>query len=86
MRQSPLIGSGFPISIGNEVWIGAPEVVLPDVTIGSGAIFAAGVVVSRDVPSYAVVAGVSAKVIRTIVPTKGIRGDAPGSNSGRQSR
>jgi acetyltransferase-like isoleucine patch superfamily enzyme len=55
-----------PISIGNEVWIGANAVVLPGVTIGDGAIVAAGAVVSRDVPSYTVVAGVPARVIRTI--------------------
>jgi acetyltransferase-like isoleucine patch superfamily enzyme len=55
-----------PISIGNEVWIGANAVILPGVTIGDGAIVAAGAVVSRDVPSYTVVAGVPARVIRTI--------------------
>jgi acetyltransferase-like isoleucine patch superfamily enzyme len=55
-----------PVSIGNEVWIGANAVILPGVTIGDGAIVAAGAVVSRDVPSYTVVAGVPARVIRTI--------------------
>lgn len=54
------------IRIGNDVWIGANAVVLPGITIGDGAIVAAGAVVSRDVPSYAVVAGVPARVIRTI--------------------
>jgi acetyltransferase-like isoleucine patch superfamily enzyme len=65
-----------PISIGNEVWIGAHAVVLPGVTIGDGAVVAAGAVVSRDVPSYAVVAGVPARVIRTIKPSVG-SGGAP---------
>lgn len=75
-----------PISIGNEVWIGAHAVVLPGVTIGNGAIVAAGAVVSRDVPSYAVVAGVPARVIRTIEHPEEIRGDATGSDSVHQSQ
>lgn len=57
-----------PISIGNEVWIGTHATVLPGVTIGDGAVVAAGAVVSRDVPPFAVVAGVPARVIRTIEP------------------
>ena len=75
-----------PISIDNEVWIGAHSVVLPGVTIGNGTIVAAGAVVSRDVPSYTVVAGVPARVIRTIEPPEETRGDATTSNSGRQSQ
>lgn len=59
------------IRIGNEVWIGTNAVVLPGVTIGNGAIVAAGAVVSRDVPPYSIVAGVPAKVIRNIAtPSK----------------
>jgi acetyltransferase-like isoleucine patch superfamily enzyme len=54
------------VRIGNEVWIGVNAVVLPGVTIGDGAIVAAGAVVTRDVPPYAIVAGVPAKVIRNI--------------------
>lgn len=55
-----------PIVIGNEVWIGTNAVVLPGVTIGDGAVIAAGAVVTRDVPPYTVVAGVPARVIRQI--------------------
>jgi galactoside O-acetyltransferase len=51
------------IVIGDDVWIGANAVVVPDVTIGSHVVVAAGAVVTRDVPDYAVVAGVPARII-----------------------
>lgn len=50
--------------IGNDVWIGADAKILGGVTIGDGAIVAAGAVVVRDVPAYAIVGGVPAKVLR----------------------
>lgn len=53
-----------PIIIGNDVWIGANVILLPGITIGDGAIIAAGAVVSRDVPAYSIVGGVPAKVIK----------------------
>ncbi len=53
-----------PVKIGNKVWIGAHATVLPGVQIGDGAIVGAGAVVTKDVPAYAVVAGVPARVIR----------------------
>ncbi|MBY7733841.1 CatB-related O-acetyltransferase [Francisella philomiragia] len=52
------------INIGNDVWIGANVLVIDGVNIGSGAIIAAGSVVTKDVPPYAVVGGVPAKVIK----------------------
>jgi len=52
------------ITIGNDVWIGAKSTVLDGVKIGNGAIVAAGAVVSKDVPDYAIVGGVPATVIR----------------------
>lgn len=52
------------IVIGNDVWIGYEAVVLAGVRIGDGAIVAARSVVTRDVPPYAVVGGVPARVIR----------------------
>lgn len=52
------------VTIGNDVWIGTRVIILPGVTIGDGAIIAAGAVVSKDVPEYAVVGGVPAKVIK----------------------
>ena len=55
-----------PIHIGKNVWIGANATALPGVTIGDGAIVAAGAVVTRDIPENTIVGGVPAKVIRTI--------------------
>jgi acetyltransferase-like isoleucine patch superfamily enzyme len=52
------------IIIGHDVWIGANALVLSGVTVGHGAVIAAGAVVTRDVPPYAIVGGVPARVIR----------------------
>lgn len=53
-----------PITIGDHVWIGAGAQILKGVSIGNGAVVAAGAVVTKDVPSAALVAGVPAKVIK----------------------
>lgn len=50
--------------IGSDVWIGANAVVLRGARIGHGAVVAAGAVVKGDVPPYAIVGGVPAKIIR----------------------
>lgn len=50
--------------VGNDVLIGSHSLVLGGVTIGNGAVVAAGAVVTKDVPPYAVVGGVPAKVIK----------------------
>lgn len=52
------------VTIGNDVWIGLNALVLGGVTIGDGAVIAAGAVVTKDVPPYAVVGGVPARVIK----------------------
>ena len=52
------------VTVGHDVWIGHGVTVLPNVTIGTGAAIGAGAVVSKDVPAFAVVAGVPAKIIR----------------------
>jgi len=52
------------VIIGNDVVIGANAIILPGVKIGDGAIIGAGAVVTHDIPAYAVVAGVPAKIIR----------------------
>lgn len=51
-------------TVGHDVWVGYKAMILPGVTIGHGAIIAAGAVVSRDVPPYAIVGGNPAKIIR----------------------
>ncbi|MBW7869304.1 MAG: acyltransferase [Brumimicrobium sp.] len=53
-----------PIKIGNNVWIGMNSIILKGVTIGDGAVIAAGSVVTKDVPSYTLVGGVPAKIIK----------------------
>lgn len=53
----------YYVEIGNDVWVASKVTVLPGVVIGDGAIVAAGSIVTKDVPPYAIVAGVPAKVI-----------------------
>ena len=55
-----------PIVIKRNAWIGAGATILPGVTVGENAVVAAGAVVSKDVPANTVVAGIPAKVIKTI--------------------
>ncbi len=52
------------VCIGNDVWIGANVIILAGVNIGNGVIIGAGAVVTKDIPDYAVVGGVPAKVIK----------------------
>lgn len=64
----PMMDQGFepeqPVWIGNDVWIGDRVTILPGVRVGDGSVLAAGAVVTKDVPPYAVVAGVPARVLR----------------------
>lgn len=53
-----------PVSIGNDVWIGANCVIVAGVTIGEGAVVAAGSVVTKNVDPYTFVGGVPAKFIK----------------------
>jgi acetyltransferase-like isoleucine patch superfamily enzyme len=56
-----------PIHIEDKVWLGANVTILPGVTIGEGAIVAAGAVVTKDVPPRTIVGGIPAKVIKKIM-------------------
>jgi len=52
------------VVIGPDVWIGHNAIIMPGVTIGTGAAIGSGAVVTKDVPPYAIVVGVPAKVLR----------------------
>jgi maltose O-acetyltransferase len=63
--NDPLFPATYkPIVIGDYAWIGMRATILGGVTIGEGAVVMAGATVTRDVPPYAVVGGVPARVIR----------------------
>lgn len=51
-------------TIGHDVWIGSNAIILGGVTIGNGAVIGAGAIVTKDVPAYAIVIGVPARIIR----------------------
>lgn len=53
-----------PVTIGNDVWVGLRAVIMPGVKIGNHVIIGSGAVVTKDIPDYAVVGGVPAKIIR----------------------
>ena len=52
------------VTIGNGVWIGDSVIILPNVQVGDGAVIAAGSVVTKDVPPYAIFGGNPAKLIK----------------------
>ncbi|MFC6254041.1 CatB-related O-acetyltransferase [Secundilactobacillus hailunensis] len=62
-KQADVQAKG-PITLGDDVWIGANVTVVSDVNIGQGAVVAAGSIVTKDVPPYAIVGGNPAKVIK----------------------
>src|ERR1700754_4811712 len=56
------------VAIGHDVWIGHGAIILPGRNLGTGAVIAAGAIVTRDVPPYAIVAGNPARLIRMRFP------------------
>lgn len=70
MHTPPLsrsITSKGPVKIGKNVWIGEKATIVSGVTIGDGVIVAANAVVCKDVPSFCVVAGSPAKIVKQVV-------------------
>lgn len=63
--KRPLFSKG-PVIIGKNVWIGDKATILPNVTIGDGAIIGANAVVTKDVPSYSIVGGNPAKILKIL--------------------
>ena len=61
-----------PVVVGNDVWIGERVLVMGGVKIGNGAVIGAGAIVTKDVPAYAIVGGVPAKIIRYRFPEEQI--------------
>lgn len=53
-----------PVVIGNDVWIGRRAMIMPGVHVGNGAVIAAGSIVTKNIPEYAVVGGVPARIIK----------------------
>jgi acetyltransferase-like isoleucine patch superfamily enzyme len=62
--DQPWDDSRLNVIIGDDVWIGCGAQVMPGVTIGHGAIVAAGSVVTKDVAAYTVVAGIPARFVK----------------------
>ena len=64
--QQPDLDLFGPITVGNNVFIGNNAIIMPGVTIGDNVVIGAGSVVTRSIPNDSVVAGVPARVIRSI--------------------
>ena len=64
-----------PVVISDDVWIGARVTILPGAKIGKGVIVGAGAVVTGEIPDYAVIGGVPARVIKYRNQQKGLCSD-----------
>jgi len=63
-KKFKLFESYHPVKIGNDVWIGSNVTIMDRVIIGDGAVIGSNAVVTKDVPPYAIIVGVPAKIIR----------------------
>jgi acetyltransferase-like isoleucine patch superfamily enzyme len=71
LHRGPLLVRAYPrVELGADVWIGCNAVLLSGVRVGNGAVVAAGAVVTRDVGSYEMVAGVPARRVRERLPAE----------------
>jgi maltose O-acetyltransferase len=61
------------VEIADDVWVGTKAVILPGIKVGRGAIIAAGAIVTKDVPPFAIVGGVPAKLIKYRFDNKTIK-------------
>lgn len=65
-RVAPFVPTAHgPIAIGEDAWLGTGSIIMPNVTIGRGAVVGAGALVTKDVPPFTIVAGIPAKPMRT---------------------
>jgi maltose O-acetyltransferase len=88
--DTPMIDQGGtdhqPVTIEDDVWIGTHTIILPGVRVGNGAVVGAGSVVTKDVPSYAIVAGNPARLIKYRQPaTDSRQSDGHTENLSRRS-
>ena len=67
-RRNQGLEYAYPITVGDNVWIGGGVQVMPGVTIGSNVVIGAGSIVNKDIPSNCVAVGNPCKVIRTLQP------------------
>jgi len=67
-RRNRGLEYAYPITVGDNVWIGGNVTVCPGVTIGSNVVIGAGAVVTRDIPDNTLAVGVPARAVRTIGP------------------
>lgn len=73
LNDSDFISTGGSVVIEDFVWIANRAILLPGVTIGKGAVVASGAVVTKDVPPWAIVGGVPAKIIGARNPEQNFR-------------
>ncbi len=64
VQPKPIVKRWSRVTIGNDVWLGRNVIITNYAKIGNGVIAAAGAVITKDVPDYAIVAGVPAKIIK----------------------